>query len=291
MLHDFLTQQNELEPNTLIKNFGRAHLVYAEDYLKHVLEQTHDVNVHPGQILGLKGEQIMQAISEAQKLSEEQLQNLNENIVPKISEETWEKITDYTKTYEPANDFAKAAKETAANILAKTAQTATGEHVITGVKDLQKTVIQEAQEQAHKNETLKTILYAAGGLVTAAGSLFGIHKLAERGEKKRLEKTKQTSSEMPKEVLETTRPATEQLPKPKSRKEKQPKFEQKTQRTREEVDGLVEQIRTKYRASIIDNSDSDDAGNYDAIKKIDTALNEISKDKIEGLTLKPGKKK
>lgn len=73
-------------------NLDKAQLIYAEDFLQKNFARG---IIQPGQTFFIKGEKILEAMEQARNLSEEQLQNIQENFVPKISEETWEKMTDY----------------------------------------------------------------------------------------------------------------------------------------------------------------------------------------------------
>jgi len=89
LIRDFIAQDQALGSDLKL---DKAQLIYAEDTLR---RNFGEAMVKPDQVFSIKGEKIMEAIKQAKNLSAEKLQNIQDNFVPKISEETWRKMTDY----------------------------------------------------------------------------------------------------------------------------------------------------------------------------------------------------
>ncbi|MDP3762539.1 MAG: hypothetical protein Q8Q97_00510, partial [bacterium] len=121
LIHDYIVQEKVLGE---FPDLAKSQLVYAEDSLRRMFEEG---AVSSGDAFTADGKDIADIIAGAQNLSETQLQNLDKEWVPMISENTWEKILDYGEPHNAVNNFSESIINDVKGQAASAARTAAEE--------------------------------------------------------------------------------------------------------------------------------------------------------------------
>ena len=121
IIHDYIVERQTLGG---FEDLSKAQLVYTEDSLRHFFEEG---TVKTGDTFTVGGADVSDIIDKAHDLTKEQIQNLEKEWAPKISESAWEKIQDYSEHYDAANNFSDSITENAQREAANAAEAAAEE--------------------------------------------------------------------------------------------------------------------------------------------------------------------